>query len=40
MGKEIPKKRIGNDIRLSVDLRQFIDFNPFLKERKVYTPGD
>lgn len=40
MGKEITKIRIGNDIRLSVDLRQFIDFNSKLKERKVYTPGD
>lgn len=40
MRKDITKIRIGNDIRLSVDLRQYIDFNPFLKERKVYTPGD
>jgi hypothetical protein len=33
------KIRIGNDIRLAVDLRQFIGFE-WLKERRVYIPGD
>lgn len=33
------KIRIGNDIRLAVDLRQFIGYE-WLKERKVYIPGD
>ena len=38
---ETKKIRIGNDIRLAVDLRQYvkIPYDP-LKEREVYTPGD
>lgn len=36
--KEIKKIRIGNDIRLAVDLRQYID-KGYLRERQVYTPG-
>lgn len=38
---EIRKIRIGNDIRLAVDLRQYINLpkNP-LKEREVYTPDN
>ena len=35
------KIRIGNDIRLAVDLRQYLnDGNNFLKERDVYNPED
>ena len=38
---ETKKIRIGNDIRLAVDLRQYIkDKNPYLYERRVYFPGD
>jgi hypothetical protein len=38
---ETRRIRIGNDIRLAVDLRQYvkIPYDP-LKEREVYTPGD
>jgi len=35
--KEIKKIRIGNDIRLAVDLRQYIG-NDALAEREVYDP--
>ena len=35
--KEIKKIRIGNDIRLAVDLRQYIG-NDALPERDVYEP--
>lgn len=35
--KEIKKIRIGNDIRLAVDLRQYIGGN-HLREREVYNP--
>lgn len=35
------KIRIGNDIRLAVDLRQYLgDSSKFLRERSVYNPGD
>lgn len=37
---ETKKIRIGNDIRLAVDLRQYIDSNYYLKEREVYDPND
>lgn len=37
--REIKKIRIGNDIRLAVDLRQYLG-NNYLREREVYTPGD
>lgn len=36
---ETKKIRIGNDIRLAVDLRQYID-KGYLRERDVYMPGD
>lgn len=32
------KIRIGNDIRLAVDLRQYLYANKYLKEREVYNP--
>lgn len=35
---EIKKIRIGNDIRLAVDLRQYIGGNKHLREREVYDP--
>lgn len=34
------KIRIGNDIRLAVDLRQYLNPGRYLKEREVYNPGD
>ena len=35
------KIRIGNDIRLAVDLRQYLGVkNPWLLERRVYNPSD
>lgn len=37
---EIKKIRIGNDIRLAVDLRQYIGGNRHLREREVYNPDD
>ena len=37
---ETKKIRIGNDIRLAVDLRQYIDPNFHLQERQVYDPKD
>lgn len=37
---ETKKIRIGNDIRLAVDLRQCVDPNYYLLERKVYDPKD
>jgi len=37
--RDISKIRIGNDIRLAVDLRQYLGDNN-LEERKVYTPND
>lgn len=38
--KEIKKIRIGNDIRLAVDLRQYVGGNNHLREREVYNPDD
>ena len=38
---ETKKIRIGNDIRLAVDLRQYLGAkNPWLLERRVYNPKD
>lgn len=37
---ETKKIRIGNDIRLAVDLRQYVNYRDNLKEREVYNPGD
>lgn len=37
---ETKKFRIGNDIRLAVDLRQYLDKNNNLREREVYNPED
>ena len=34
------KIRIGNDIRIAVDLRQYLYKNNHLREREVYNPGD
>lgn len=34
------KIRIGNDIRLAVDLRQYLNRGNYLKEREVYNPSD
>ena len=41
--KEIKKIRIGNDIRLAVDLSQYLvnSYNSkYLRERKVYNPNE
>lgn len=37
---ETKKIRIGNDIRLAVDLRQYISSEHYLEEREVYDPSD
>lgn len=37
---ETKKIRIGNDIRLAVDLRQYINSGYYLNEREVFNPGD
>ena len=37
---ETKKIRIGNDIRLAVDLRQYVDPHYYLREREVYNPND
>lgn len=37
---ETKKIRIGNDIRLAVDLRQYINSGYYLNEREVYNPVD
>jgi len=37
---ETKKIRIGNDIRLAVDLRQYINSGYYLNERDVFDPTD
>lgn len=37
---ETKKIRIGNDIRLAVDLRQYVGGGNYLREREVYNPED